>query len=269
MKTLFFGIVAGAILCAVSLAQEASPSQTDPAPQDQQNPPTTQSEQPSAEQASLRLTPGSIIPVQLTKTIDAKKAKAGDQVEANVTQDLTTQNGAVVVPKDTKVLGHVTEAQARTKEQPESRVGIAFDHAVVKGKGDVPLPMSIQAIIAPPTANPNYAGGGNAGEPAPAPGPGMGQGSPGGMSGNSGSRSSGTQSGTQQPMPTPSPSAGESPSGAQSARQPITGNTQGVVGISKLKLETGANPTQGSLVSSEKNNVKLESGTLMLLRVTQ
>lgn len=272
MKTLFAGIIAGAVLCGVSLAQEASPSQTNPAPPDQQNAPATQSAQPSSGQASLRLAPGSIIPVQLTKTIDAKKAKTGDQVEAKVTQDLKIQNGVVVVPKDTKVLGHVTQAQAHSKEQPESQVGIAFDRAVVKDKGDVPLPLSIQAIIAPPTANPNNAGGGNADEPSSAPSPGTGQGSPGGMSGNSGSRSSSTEGGTQQQRPMPSSSAGESPSGTQtgsSARQAITGNTQGVVGISNLKLETGTNPTQGSLVSSEKNNVKLETGTLMLLRVTQ
>ena len=272
MKSLFAGIVAGAVLGAVSFAQEASPSQTNPVPQDQPNSPTTQPAQSSSGQASFRLAPGSIIPVQLTKTIDAKKAKTGDEVEAKVTQDLKIQNGVVVVPKDTKVLGHVTAAQARSKDQPESQVRIAFDHAVVKGKGDVPLPMSIQAIIAPPTANanPNNAGGGNAGEPASAPSPSMGQGSSGGMSGNNSSpRSSSTEGGTQQRMPTPSTSGGESPSDTQSAHQPITGNTQGVVGISNLKLEAGANPSQGSLVSSEKNNVKLESGTLMLLRVTQ
>jgi hypothetical protein len=40
--------------------------------------------------------------------------------------------------------------------------------------------------------------------------------------------------------------------------------------MSDLKLVTAApDATQGSLVSSEKNNVKLESGTIMLLRVNQ
>ena len=53
------------------------------------------------------------------------------------------------------------------------------------------------------------------------------------------------------------------------ARPPITGNTQGVVGISNLKLEPAQNATQGSVLSSEKNNVKVDSGTLMLLRVNQ
>ena len=37
-----------------------------------------------------------------------------------------------MMPKDTQVVGHVTVAQIRNKEQKESQVGIAFDHAVMK-----------------------------------------------------------------------------------------------------------------------------------------
>jgi hypothetical protein len=36
-----------------------------------------------------------------------------------------------------------------------------------------------------------------------------------------------------------------------------------------LELSTATNPKDGSLITSEKNNVKLENGTLMLLRVNQ
>ena len=53
------------------------------------------------------------------------------------------------------------------------------------------------------------------------------------------------------------------------ARQPITGNTQGVIGLSNLHLSKAANAAEGSIVSSEKSNVKLDSGTLLLLRVSQ
>ena len=105
-----------------------------------------------------RIAPGSVIPVQLTKTIDAKKAKPGDEVVAKVTMDLKTNGGEVMIPKDTKVMGRVTEAQARSKEQKESQVGIAFDRAVLKD-GEMPLPMSIQAVIAPPSNNANNGGG--------------------------------------------------------------------------------------------------------------
>jgi len=51
-------------------------------------------------------------------------------------------------------------------------------------------------------------------------------------------------------------------------RPPITGNTQGIIGMSNVKLETAShNSPQGSVLSSEKNNVKIEKGMMMLLRV--
>jgi hypothetical protein len=66
------------------------------------------------------------------------------------------------------------------------------------------------------------------------------------------------------------PSSTPSDTSAQAQPRPkITGNTQGVVGIANLKLSAAADVTQGSVVTSEKNNVKLDDGTLLLLRVNQ
>jgi subtilase family serine protease len=76
--------------------------------------------------------------------------------------------------------------------------------------------------------------------------------------------------GAATPPPTPSPSAaaGTDASPGTGARPPINGNTQGVIGIPELKLAANAqNAALGSVMSSGKGNVKLESGTLMLLRV--
>ena len=247
-----------------------TPAQPQQQPEGQQTPQTSQapSAHPSATQAQaasgLRIAPGSVIPVQLTKTIDAKKAKPGDEVVAKVTMDMKTNSGEVVVPKDTKVVGHVTEAQARNKEQKESQVGIAFDHAVLKN-GDVNLPMSIQAVIAPPSNNANSGGGGDQG--APAGGGGTATSSMGG--GRSGSTGSAGQTQASSPAPNSVPTTGSDTQQQGNARPPINGNTQGVVGISNLKLEAGQNTTQGSVLSSEKNNVKVESGTMLLLKVTQ
>jgi hypothetical protein len=42
-----------------------------------------------------------------------------------------------------------------------------------------------------------------------------------------------------------------------------------VIGISNLTLSPPANGAQGSVMTSEKNNVKLESGTMLLLKVNQ
>jgi hypothetical protein len=256
-----------------STQQQAEPATPTPAqPQQQpQSPQTSQTSQapsahPSATQAQatsgVRIAPGSVIPVQLTKTIDAKKAKPGDEVVAKVTMDMKTNSGDVVVPKDTKVVGHVTEAQARNKEQKESQVGIAFDHAVLKS-GDVNLPMSIQAVIAPPSNNAN----GGVDQGAPAGGGATATSSMGG--GRSGSTGSAGQSQASASAPNSVPATGTDNQQQGNARPPINGNTQGVVGISDLKLEAGQNITQGSVLSSEKNNVKVESGTMLLLKVTQ
>jgi hypothetical protein len=71
-----------------------------------------------------------------------------------------------------------------------------------------------------------------------------------------------------QSQPLPSGGSDAQPSG--NARPPINASTQGVIGMPNLKLEANSeNGNQGSVVSSEKDNVKLESGTLLLLRVSQ
>lgn len=260
MRNEIAALFLGALLCAPAIAQNAPPASSgEGAFQSQPSTPAGQSASAAPQPATtatnpLKIAPGSVIPVQLTKTVDAKKVKTGDEVVATVTQDMKANNGDVVVPKDTRIVGHVTSAQARNKEQKESELAIAFDHAVVKGD-QMPLPMSIQAVIAPPSSNP--AGGGSDEGNAPP------------QSGSSGSPMAGrTPTGgasqAAQPRNYP-PGEGTSESQPQTnARPPITGNTQGVLGMSDVKLE---NTAQGSLMTSEKNNVKIEKGTVLLLRV--
>ncbi len=254
MKAVLISIFSGVLMVGVVLAQNsAPPGSSSPAPEPQA---------PAQARPVSRIAPGSVIPVSLTKTIDAKKVKTGDEVVAKVTQDMKNTNGEIIVAKDTKVTGHVTEVQARNKEQKESEVGIAFDRAVLRNGSEMQMPMSIQAIIGPlnnsPQNNQGNAGGGTADTASPSGGaspmgqrPGMGGSAP-----------------TSAP---PTSASGDMPNDAQSgtkARPPITAQTQGVVGISNLTLTPAAqNGTQGSVVTSEKNNVKLESGTLLLLQV--
>jgi hypothetical protein len=75
----------------------------------------------------------------------------------------------------------------------------------------------------------------------------------------------------QAPQPSSNYPPGEGSSESQpqtGARPPITGNTQGVIGMPDVRLQTTAqNTAQGSLMTSEKNNVKIEKGTMMLLKV--
>ena len=252
-------------VCVIALALSATawpqqPSSGGNNPVQQKAP--TQSATAGSPTGTTRIAPGSVIPVELTKGIDAKKAKTGDPVEAKVTMDLKTNSGEVLVPKDTKVVGHVTEAQARSKEQKESQVAIAFDHAVMKSGENMPLPLSIQAVISPSAAN----GGGNNNAPNEGAGSSASQPSSGGTAPTTGTRG-GTNTGAPPPQPPSGLPPDTSSQGGANTHEPITGKTEGVVGISNLRLAPAAQPAQGSLLTSEKNNVKLESGTLMLLKV--
>lgn len=275
MKRIIFLAAAVVLLFGFSLAestrtpgvQDSSQSQTPPATAPQASPQGSGAQsKPAAGQEQAqppRIAPGSVIPVQLTKTVDAKKAKTGDEVVAKVTQDMANQKGEVLVPKDTKVIGHVTEAQPRNKQQKESELAIAFDRAVMRDGNTVQLPMSIQAVIGPQNNSANNAGSapsGNYPQQSPNNGGGMPAGPGAGRTGGMGGTSS--QSGNQAGAATP-----PEPNNPPAARPVINGQTQGVIGLSDVTLSSGQNDNQGSLLTSEKNNVKLESGTLLLLKV--
>jgi hypothetical protein len=75
-------------------------------------------------------------------------------------------SGSVVIPKGSRLVGHVTEVKARSKDQATSVVGIAFDRAVLKNGTEMSLALGIQAIgrsmplakatwrVAPPPSRP-------------------------------------------------------------------------------------------------------------------
>jgi hypothetical protein len=221
------------------------------------------SAQPSAasesQNTAFRLAPETIIRVELAKSVDAKKAKVGDEVMAKTIDDFLSDKNEVLAPKGSRVLGHVAEVSAHQGESA-SRLGIAFDKIVLKNGTEVRLKASIQAI-GPPESN-AAAGNDNLGAPAnsggTSPMSSPGRGAYGGTTPNPG----GTMPGNAN---NPGPAAQDaSQTAAINGR--LTPDAQGVVGMSGLSLSTGA--AQDSLLSSPKHNVKLDSGTQMILRVT-
>lgn len=116
--------------------------------------------------AASLLENGTIIYLELARSVDAKKAKAGDEVTALLLADVLS-HGKIALRRDSKLLGHVTEAQAHTKDNPESRLGIVFDKAFGKGKQEIAFNSVLLALApapriqieapsapAPPGANP-------------------------------------------------------------------------------------------------------------------
>jgi hypothetical protein len=94
---------------------------------------------------TVRLEDGSILYAELTKTLDAKKAKVGDPVNAVLLADVLA-HGKIVARHDAKLLGHVTEAQVHSKDTPESRLGIAFDKVILKGGQEIPFSAVLMAL---------------------------------------------------------------------------------------------------------------------------
>src|SRR5438132_3961940 len=104
------------------------------------------SQTPAPDQAnSAQIAPGTPIPAELAKSLDAHKNKPGDPVNAKVVQDLLS-NGKVVIPRDTKIIGHVTEATPKGKGEPGSTLGVAFDKMILKGGRELPFTATIQAL---------------------------------------------------------------------------------------------------------------------------
>jgi hypothetical protein len=203
---------------------------------------------------AVRFSPGTVIRAELAKSVDAKKSKVGDQVLAKTMDDFLSDKNEVLAPMGSQVLAHVVEVSQHQGNSP-STLGIAFDKIVLKNGAEVPLKASIQAI-GPPESNPAAFNDPMAASAAPGT-PSMsspGRGAYGGTTPNPGVPSSTNPAGTAIPDTTGAAINGR-----------LTPNSQGVVGISGLSLSTGA--AQDSLLTSPKHNVKLDSGTQMILHV--
>ena len=79
---------------------------------------------------SLNLPFGQRINVEISKDLDAKRLKAGDSIEARVTEAVKI-NGTTAIPRNSTIRGRVTEATSRSKKDPSTALGLAFDDVVI------------------------------------------------------------------------------------------------------------------------------------------
>jgi hypothetical protein len=112
-------------------------------------PPVTTNSHPESSNAShFRMAPGIFIWAEFSKPLDARKNRAGDPVEAKTSVDLLAQ-GKVVLPRNTKVLGHVTAVKPRTKDSPASYIAITLDRLVLEDGQELPVRLVVQAMAGP------------------------------------------------------------------------------------------------------------------------
>src|ERR1051325_12168408 len=88
---------------------------------------------------------GTIMYLELSKSVDARKARPGDEVRASLLADVVS-HGKIVLRQDARLIGHVTEAQAFSKDKPESRLAIVFDKIMGKGGQEMTFNSVLLAI---------------------------------------------------------------------------------------------------------------------------
>jgi hypothetical protein len=213
-----------------------------------------------------QLQSGSSIHATLEKPVDARKNKPGDQVVAKTNEDVKSE-GKVVLPRGSKIVGHVTEVKGWEKGQAESAVGVVFDHAVLKNGSQMPLSLAVQAV-----------GNGAAqaeddslltSENTAATGKVTGSGS--GMTRTGGGVVGGVRSTTGSLVNTAgSVGAGtvNTATGAGAgASSSLNSNSRGVVGLRGLNLVSSASSSNSGTFTSQNSNVHLDSGTQLILSV--
>ena len=230
-------------------------------------------------QASGSLASGTAFNAALSSPVDSKKCKPGDAVNAHTTEAVKSE-GKIVIPKGAKLVGHVTQASARTKGESESALGIVFDKAILKNGQEIPLSAGIQALasaqsgVSAAASDMDAMGASGAGS-----GMAGGRGAVGGVTSAAGgavgavTNTAANVGGVAGGAVNTAANAGGSVAGASkgavgglNAAGQLTSNSQGVFGLNGLNLSAAAsNATQGSVITSAGKNVHLDSGTRMLL----
>jgi hypothetical protein len=179
------------------------------------------------------------IPATLAKSIDSKKLKDGDEIDAKTISMMRTADG-VMIPPGSKIIGRVTEAKARSKGDPDSTLGISFDKIQLSGGKELPIKGVLQAV------GPN---------PTEGSGPDTGAASAGTMA-KGGAGGSATMA---SPVSSPGGNAGGQ-NGQQGGGGKMLGpQSSGVVGIRNLSLED-------AVLRSTGKEVKLDMGSQLMIK---
>ncbi|HKD85952.1 MAG TPA: hypothetical protein VKB58_14460 [Terriglobales bacterium] len=211
---------------AVCLAQGTAPSTQMSSPAASAS---TQGASASAAEPEIRGSFG----VSLIKPLDSKKMKDGDQVICQTSGTMRSRSG-LLITSGTKVIGHITQAKARSKGDSDSTLGIVFDKIEVSKEKEIPFKGVLQAVgPSLGSSGPETSVGGGAGM----------------MAGHGGSSTMGA------PASGPGMQIGDTGSHPMLNSQSV-----GVLGIRNLQMD------KDSVLTSTGKEVKLDLGTQMMIR---
>ncbi len=193
----------------------------------------------------------------LTNVLESKSATVGQELALRTVNDVVV-DGEVVIPRDSKILGHVSEVLINGKDRSKSALAIVIDKAIKKDGAELPVQAIIAAVAAPKesslSSDPTY-----------------------GMLHSNEPKMSGAGAGAASRSGELSPSSKANATAAVGTAdlkgrmdQPFSLNqdSQGAIGYEDLSLSWGlASPPPFTIFTSKSKNLKLEAGTQMLLRM--
>ncbi len=108
--------------------------------------------QAAAQSSPQAATPNAIghgaFPVKVIKTLDSSKLKEGDIVEVETAGSFKLPDGTLV-PKGSKLVGHVTSAKARSKGDTDSKLAVSFEKLSVANGKQLSVKGAVQAVFPP------------------------------------------------------------------------------------------------------------------------
>lgn len=193
----------------------------------------------------------------LTRSVESKSAAVGQELNLRTISEIVV-DGQVIIPLGSRLVGHVVEVITKGKDEPQSRLSIVIDKAIKPEGAEINLQAIIAAIAAPQnnslSSDPTY-GMMHSNEPK------MIGASPGGAA-STGGLSSGSKASSTAAVAT------ANIKGKMDEPLILNQDSQGAVGYEDLSLSWHlVAPTPVTLFSSKGKNVKLETGTQMLLRM--
>jgi hypothetical protein len=185
------------------------------------------------------------IQAELVKSIEAGHVQVGDPVYAKV--NLAWSNSGCKLREGAILKGRIVTQTPRSKAAGSSGIAFLFDSGQCGGREMKPLPLTVAAVLAPDASSASSLYGDRQNQPLnEAVGLGLGQG------GGSGMRSmlAAAQTVTLEPP---------------RYKPPQLVMPGQVIGIGDMKLAVGSGPEGSSVLTSEKHNLRLESGSLLVL----
>jgi hypothetical protein len=91
----------------------------------------------------------STVTCDLQNRLDSKTAKVGDRVVFKTNEKVQTADGTVI-PRGTRLVGHITQVQTRDATHSVAQLAIAIDHAELKNGQSIAIYTLIRSAYPPP-----------------------------------------------------------------------------------------------------------------------